>query len=62
MTVEEILLKLPKFEQPELSTFSPYDINVVDSDLVIKERREEEDRARFWRFCAAISLGEGKIY
>ncbi|CAK5126732.1 unnamed protein product [Meloidogyne enterolobii] len=57
MTVEEILLKLPKFEQPELSTFSPYDINVVDSDLVIKERKEEEDRARFWRFIAAISLG-----
>ncbi|KAL7077148.1 hypothetical protein ACQ4LE_003602 [Meloidogyne hapla] len=57
MTVEEILLKLPKFEQPELSTFSPYDINVVDSDLVIKERKDEEDRARFWRFIAAISLG-----
>ncbi|KAF7640183.1 hypothetical protein Mgra_00000009 [Meloidogyne graminicola] len=57
MTVEEILLKLPKFEQPELSTFSPYDINIVDSDLVIKEKKEEEDRAKFWRYCAAISLG-----
>lgn len=37
MTVEEILRKLPKFNQTEdRQTFSPYDINAVDSDLVVK--------------------------
>lgn len=30
--------KLPKFDPVEASTFSPYDINNVDSDLVISER------------------------
>ena len=56
LNVDEIMRNLPKFEQPTMSTFSPYDINSVDSELVVKQRKSEET-ARFWRLCAAIGLG-----
>jgi hypothetical protein len=39
-----------------MSTFSPYDINKVDAELVTKEKKSEEN-ARFWRLCAAVALG-----
>ena len=36
--MEEILQKLPRFDPPKYDvTFTPYDINRTDTDLVIKE-------------------------
>lgn len=56
LDIKDILAKLPTFEQPTLVTFSPYDINTVDADLVVKEKKSQ-DQARFWRLCAAVALG-----
>jgi len=57
LSIEEILKKLPRFEQPpNLSTFSPYDINAVDSELVTDKKKSAE-QARFWRTCTAVALG-----
>ena len=41
-SLEEMLSKLPKFEKPVLSTFSPYDINRLSNDMI----HEEEEAAR----------------
>jgi hypothetical protein len=57
VNMDDFLKKLPHFEHPEnVSTFSPYDINAVDSELVVK-RRKAAEKARFWRTCAAVALG-----
>lgn len=51
-----MLKKLPKFSPIEASTFSPYDINNVDSDLVISERNFffENNNAKIY---TALGLG-----
>lgn len=52
--MEEILKKLPKFEHTgEQNTFSPYDINEVDSDLVVKNSSSNDQM----RLYIAIALG-----
>ncbi|KAH7723451.1 leucine Rich Repeat family protein [Aphelenchoides avenae] len=52
-TIEDLLGKLPKFEQPALPTFSPYDINNIGSELVIKE----SDEIYKTRLYTAVALG-----
>lgn len=54
VSVDEILKKLPKFEQVSLTTFAPYDINEVDSDLVV---RNSESNQQDIRLYVAIALG-----
>jgi hypothetical protein len=39
-----------------MSTYSPYDINEVDAELVEKQRKSEET-ALFWRRTTAVGLG-----
>ncbi|KAL3120760.1 hypothetical protein niasHT_008052 [Heterodera trifolii] len=56
LSIDEIMKKLPTFEHPPMSTFSPYDINKVDADLVVQQRNEEEANHRFWRIFAASAL------
>ncbi|RCN31130.1 leucine Rich repeat-containing domain protein [Ancylostoma caninum] len=41
-SLEEMLAKLPKFEKPVLSTFSPYDINRLSNEMI----HEEEEAAK----------------
>ncbi|KIH52556.1 hypothetical protein ANCDUO_17343, partial [Ancylostoma duodenale] len=41
-SLEEMLSKLPKFEKPVLSTFSPYDINRLSNEMI----HEEEEAAK----------------
>ncbi|KAI6241309.1 Leucine Rich repeat-containing domain protein [Aphelenchoides fujianensis] len=53
VSVDEILKKLPKFDTVELTTFAPYDINQVDSDLVVKNEAQIKDM----RMYVAIALG-----
>lgn len=48
--------KLPKFDPVEASTFSPYDINDVDSDLVISERNAVAETYNT-RFYTALGIG-----
>ncbi|CAI5438473.1 unnamed protein product [Caenorhabditis angaria] len=55
MTIEEILKKLPVFERPELSTFTPYDINSLTSEMVLQKQKEE--RHKKIRIITIISLG-----
>ncbi|MFH4974123.1 hypothetical protein AB6A40_000832 [Gnathostoma spinigerum] len=55
ITVEDILKNLPKFERPEVSTFSPYDINHVNSDVMAEEEKKEQIRQV--QFMTAIILG-----
>lgn len=52
-TIEDLLGKLPKFEQPALPTFSPYDINNIGSELIIKE----SDEIYKTRLYTAVALG-----
>lgn len=52
-SIEELLGKLPKFEQPTLQTFAPYDINGIGSELVIKE----SDEIYKTRLYTAVALG-----
>lgn len=54
-SLEEVLAKLPKFEKPVLSTFSPYDINKLSNDMIHEE--EEARRASQMRIYTAIALG-----
>ncbi|GMT07218.1 hypothetical protein PENTCL1PPCAC_30582, partial [Pristionchus entomophagus] len=53
-TIDELLAKLPKWERPDLPTFSPYDINDIHNELV----QEEEAAARQaqLRIYSAIAL------
>lgn len=54
ISVDEILKKLPHFDQPaDLQTFPPYDINDVDSDLVVKNAEANSEM----RLYIAIALG-----
>uniref|UniRef100_A0A914HNJ3 LRRCT domain-containing protein n=1 Tax=Globodera rostochiensis TaxID=31243 RepID=A0A914HNJ3_GLORO len=57
LSIDDILKKLPTFENPPMSTFSPYDINKIDSDLVVQQRNEDEKNERYWRIFAACALG-----
>ncbi|XGW20445.1 hypothetical protein V3C99_003890 [Haemonchus contortus] len=54
-SLEEMLAKMPKFEKPVLSTFSPYDINHLSNDMIHEE--EEAARAARMRVYTAIALG-----
>ncbi|VDM82376.1 unnamed protein product [Strongylus vulgaris] len=54
-SLEEMLAKLPKFEKPILSTFSPYDINRLSNDMVHEE--ELAAKAVRMRIYTAIALG-----
>ncbi|KHJ95556.1 hypothetical protein OESDEN_04493 [Oesophagostomum dentatum] len=54
-SLEEMLSKLPKFEKPVLSTFSPYDINRLSNDMVHEE--EEAAKAAQMKIYTAIALG-----
>lgn len=36
-SIDELLSKLPKWERPDLPTFSPYDINDIHNELVQEE-------------------------
>jgi len=54
LSVEEILKKLPTFPRsPDLQTFSPYDINDMDADLVVQHKQDTQDL----RLYIAIVLG-----
>uniref|UniRef100_A0A0K0D1H0 G_PROTEIN_RECEP_F3_4 domain-containing protein n=1 Tax=Angiostrongylus cantonensis TaxID=6313 RepID=A0A0K0D1H0_ANGCA len=63
-SLEELLAKLPKFEKPVLSTFSPYDINRLSNEM-IHEEEEAEKAAKVRSACGqhilwlytAIALG-----
>uniref|UniRef100_A0A7E4WCZ6 LRRCT domain-containing protein n=1 Tax=Panagrellus redivivus TaxID=6233 RepID=A0A7E4WCZ6_PANRE len=56
MTIEEILSKLPRFEPALLPvTFTPYDINQVDSDLVIKSEKSTFTASQL-RLYTAIAI------
>ncbi|VDM61713.1 unnamed protein product [Angiostrongylus costaricensis] len=54
-SLEELLAKLPKFEKPVLSTFSPYDINRLSNEMIHEE--EEAEKAAKVRLYTAIALG-----
>uniref|UniRef100_A0A1I7THR6 LRRCT domain-containing protein n=1 Tax=Caenorhabditis tropicalis TaxID=1561998 RepID=A0A1I7THR6_9PELO len=54
ISIEEILEKLPVFVRPELSTFVPYDINELTSEMVLEQ--EQNERHRNIRIITAISL------
>ncbi|KAJ1354600.1 hypothetical protein KIN20_011590 [Parelaphostrongylus tenuis] len=54
-SLEELLAKLPKFEKPILSTFSPYDINRLSNEMIHEE--EEAEKAVKVRLYTAIALG-----
>jgi len=59
ISIDEILTKLPTFEKPSEPDFSPYDINTVDSSLVVKVAKAEGkdlDEEAF-RFYVLVSLG-----
>ncbi|GMT36257.1 hypothetical protein PFISCL1PPCAC_27554, partial [Pristionchus fissidentatus] len=54
-SIDELLAKLPKWERPDLPTFSPYDINDIHNELV----QEEEAAARqaTLRVYSGVALG-----
>ncbi|CAI2322844.1 unnamed protein product [Caenorhabditis sp. 36 PRJEB53466] len=54
ISIEEILEKLPVFVRPELSTFVPYDINELTSEMVLE--KEVNERHRNIRLVTAIAL------
>uniref|UniRef100_A0A8R1HQ59 LRRCT domain-containing protein n=1 Tax=Caenorhabditis japonica TaxID=281687 RepID=A0A8R1HQ59_CAEJA len=54
ITIEEILEKLPVFVRPELSTFVPYDINELTSEMILE--REVNERHKNIRLITAIAL------
>ncbi|CAD6195496.1 unnamed protein product [Caenorhabditis auriculariae] len=54
-SLEEIIDKLPVFARPELSTFVPYDINELTSEMILE--KEVEERHRRIRLYTAIALG-----
>lgn len=54
MSVEDLLKKLPKFEPVEMTTFAPYDINEIDSDLVVQNSESSQQDTRLY---VAIALG-----
>ncbi|CAB03182.1 Leucine-rich repeat-containing protein egg-6 [Caenorhabditis elegans] len=54
ISIEEILEKLPVFVRPELSTFVPYDINELTSEMVLEQ--EQNERHRNIRIITAIAL------
>ncbi|KAF1769455.1 hypothetical protein GCK72_001272 [Caenorhabditis remanei] len=54
ISIEEILEKLPVFVRPELSTFVPYDINELTSEMVLEQ--EQNERHRNIRMITAIAL------
>ncbi|CAP33280.2 Protein CBR-EGG-6 [Caenorhabditis briggsae] len=54
ISIEEILEKLPVFVRPELSTFVPYDINELTSEMVLEQ--EQNERHRHIRMITAIAL------
>ncbi|CAI5439871.1 unnamed protein product [Caenorhabditis angaria] len=54
MSIEELLSKLPVFARPELSTFVPYDINSLTSEMVLEKQRDEQHKKI--RIITAISL------
>ncbi|EGT48404.1 hypothetical protein CAEBREN_28510 [Caenorhabditis brenneri] len=54
ISIEEILEKLPTFVRPELSTFVPYDINELTSEMVLEQ--EQAERHRNIRMITAIAL------
>uniref|UniRef100_A0A1I7WTG8 LRRCT domain-containing protein n=1 Tax=Heterorhabditis bacteriophora TaxID=37862 RepID=A0A1I7WTG8_HETBA len=54
-TIEEVIAKLPKFNKPDLATFSPYDINRLSNDMIHEE--EEAKKAAKLRVYTAIALG-----
>ncbi|CAB3408827.1 unnamed protein product [Caenorhabditis bovis] len=54
ITIEEILEKLPVFARPELSTFVPYDINELTSEMILE--KEVQERHRKIRIITAIAL------
>lgn len=51
--MDKILEKLPKFDQLDLTTFTPYDINSIGLGLITKD----EDSTQDFRVYIAISLG-----
>ncbi|WKX91556.1 hypothetical protein Q1695_009966 [Nippostrongylus brasiliensis] len=55
MSIEEVLSKLPKFEKPVLSTYSPYDINRLSNEMIHEE--EKAAKAARMRVYTAITLG-----
>lgn len=55
VTIDDILKSLPTFERPDLPTFSPYDINEVNSDLTLAEKEaEKQHRVQYY---TAVLLG-----
>ncbi|VDO87477.1 unnamed protein product [Heligmosomoides polygyrus] len=70
-SLEEMLAKLPKFEKPVLSTFSPYDINRLSNEMIHEEEKAEREArlrygltytckctARNCRFCGLHAEGQ----
>uniref|UniRef100_A0A915CXG1 Uncharacterized protein n=1 Tax=Ditylenchus dipsaci TaxID=166011 RepID=A0A915CXG1_9BILA len=61
VSIDEILRKLPRFEQPVLgATFSPYDINQIDAMLVVNHKESHHISATqvsYARLYTAIALG-----
>ncbi|PAV86204.1 hypothetical protein WR25_26761 [Diploscapter pachys] len=55
VSIEDVLAKLPTFERPELSTFSPYDINKLTNDMVQEEEVQKKNKQM--RIYTAIALG-----
>ncbi|VDK49177.1 unnamed protein product [Anisakis simplex] len=55
VTIEDILKSLPKFERPQRPTFSPYDLNEVNSELT-KTEQDQEKETRI-HYISAILLG-----
>ncbi|GMR61025.1 hypothetical protein PMAYCL1PPCAC_31220, partial [Pristionchus mayeri] len=53
-SIDELLSKLPKWERPDLPTFSPYDINDIHNELVQEE--EAATRQAQLRVYSAIAL------
>ena len=53
ITIAEVLDKLPYFPKFELTTFSPYDINRVDSELVV----QDQNKASNVKLYTSIALG-----
>ena len=54
--MEEILRKLPAYDRPLQPTFSPYDINKVDSSGIIMAHEDDKKRSRV-RLLMLILLG-----
>jgi len=58
--MDEVLTKMPTFESPPQPDFSPYDINTVDSNIVIgdiENKNLDEEAIRFYLIAGLGGIG-----